>query len=290
MAGLSRTLNSGLLLASGLIAFVAPQLTFDVASVKQHKNYTNADFRSPAFLQGGRFTSIAPLDMVIASAWRLPYHSGARLSGGPAWVRSSDGVYDIDARTEKGAIPDSLPSSVRADSMRPMLQKLLADRFHLVVHHETREMPIYAVIIAKGGPNLAKADIGEKDCPVSANLNLLPGDPVVECHMFLGGRGRGLHARAANIADLVHSVEGFTDRPVIDQTGLQGLYRFETTGWLRLDAGPPPAPGAKSEDGTALADLPSLFQIFEGLGLKLEARRGTADVLVIDHIERPAGD
>ena len=283
MVKLSRAFNSGLLLAAVLLA-----QSFDAASVRQHKNYLNADFRSPAFLPGGRFTSIAPLDMVIAAAWRLPYRSAVRLSGGPAWIRSDDGVYDIDARAEKGAIPDSLPSNVRADNMRAMLQKLLADRFHLVIHRETRGMPVYTVIAAKSGPKLAKADIEEKDCPASANLNLLPGDPVVECHMFVGGRGRGLHARAANISDLVHSVEGFTDRPVIDQTGLKGLYRFESSGWTRLDAGPPPAPGAKSEDGTALADLPSLFQIFEAMGLKLEARTGKADVLVIDHIEMPA--
>jgi uncharacterized protein (TIGR03435 family) len=286
MTRLLRTFNSGFLLAFVLLA--GAPLAFDAASIKQHSNYTNADFRFPAFLPGSRFTSTAPLDMVIAAAWRLPYRSAARLSGGPAWIHSDDGIYDIDARAEKGAVPDSLPSNVRTDNMRPMLQKLLADRFRLVIHRETKEMPIYAVIVANGGPKLAKADIGEKDCPASAKLNLLPGDPVVECHMFVGGRGRGLHARAANMADLVHFIEGFTDRPVIDQTGLQGLYRFETSGWLRLDAGPPPAPGAKSEDGTALADLPSLFRIFEDLGLKLEARRGMADVLVIDRIERPA--
>jgi uncharacterized protein (TIGR03435 family) len=286
MTRLARTFNSGLLLAAVLLA--GTPLAFEAASVKQHKNYTNADFRFPAFLPGGRFTATAPLDMVIAAAWRLPYHSGARLSGRPAWIRSDDGIYDIDARAEKGAIPDSLPSNVRADNLRPMLQKLLADRFHLVTHRETREMPIYAVIVAKDGPKLEKADVEEKDCPASANLNLLPGDPVVECHMLVGGRGRGLHARAANMADLVRAVEAFTDRPVIDQTGLQGLYRFETSGWLRLDAGLPPAPGAKSEDGTALADLPSVFQIFEAMGLKLEPRKRKADVLVIDHIERPA--
>jgi uncharacterized protein (TIGR03435 family) len=283
MGKLWRTFVSGLLLTGGLLA-----QSFDASSVKQHKSYTNADFRGPTFSPGGRFTSTAPLDMVIASAWSLPYHPGARLSGGPAWIRSDDGIYDIDARAEKGAIPDSLPSNVRADSMRPMLQKLLTDRFHLVVHHETKEMPIYAVTIAKGGLKLAKADIEEKDCPASANLNLLPGDPVVECHMFVGGRGRGLHARAANMADLVRAVEAFTDRPVIDETALNGLYRFETSGWLPLAAGPPPAPGAKSEDGTPVADLPSILQIFEAMGLKLEARKGKADVIVIDHIDRPS--
>lgn len=134
-------------------------VAFDSASVKQPKNYMNADFRMPAFLPGGRFISTAPLDMVIAAAYGLPYHPGVRLSGGPTWIRSGNGVYDIDARAEKAAIADDLPSDVRADSMRPMLQQLLAERFHLAVHRETRSMPVYAVTIAKSGPKLAIADV-----------------------------------------------------------------------------------------------------------------------------------
>jgi uncharacterized protein (TIGR03435 family) len=260
---------------------------FEVASVRQFKNYTNADFRFPTFLPGGRFMSTAPLDMVIAAAWHLPYHSGERLSGGPSWMRSDDGVYDIDARSGKGVISDTLDSNARAEAMRPMLQKLLLDRFQLVIHRETREMPIYALVVAKGGPRLEKADIEETGCKASMSLNLRPGDPIAECHLLLGGRGRGLRARAVNMSDLAHFVEGFTDRPLIDETGVEGLYRIETKGWLPLEPGPPPTPGARSEDGTALADLPTLFQVFESLGLKMVAQKGNAQVYVVDHLERP---
>jgi uncharacterized protein (TIGR03435 family) len=171
-----------------------------------------------------------------------------------------------------------------------MVQKLLMDRFRLVIHREVKEMPVYVLMVAKGGPKIAKADIEEKDCRPSTILNLRPGDPVEECHVFLGGRGRGLHARAVDMSDLVRYVGNWTDRPLIDQTGIKGLYRIETKGWLPLEPGPPPAPGAKSEDGTALADLPTLFELFEGLGLKMEANRGKAVVYVIDHIERPSDE
>jgi len=81
-------------------------------------------------------------------------------------------------------------------------------------------MPIYAITIAKGGPKLDRAGIEEKDCPSS----------TVECHVVLGGRGRGLHARAADMSDLAHAVESFADRPVIDRTAIEGLYRLETKG------------------------------------------------------------
>ena len=219
--------------------------------------------------------------MVIAAAWHIPYHSRARLSGAPTWVFSDDGVYDIEATAGEGVSPAQ---------MRLMLQKLLADRFHLIVHPEKREIPIYAITVAKGGPKLERADIEEKDCqtPIGVNLPSKAGDTNIDCHSIQGGRGRGLHARAADMSDLARSVEGVVDRPVIDQTGIKGLYRLETSGWLPLQAAPPPSPGAKSEDGTAMTDLPTVFQIFQNLGLRLQATKGRAEIYVIDHIERPS--
>lgn len=282
---LAAPIGLAILLSRGSYAQAGNSVAFDVASVKQHQNYTTADFRSPVFLPGGRFTSTASMDMVIAAAWGLPYHPGGRLSGGPKWIH--DRVFDIDARAEKDRIPDSVASSSRSERMRPMLQKLLIDRFHLVIHRETKVMPIYALVVAKGGPKLEKADVEEKDCPASTNINLQPGDTIVECHVIYGGRGRGLHARAADVSDLARAVEAWTDRPLIDQTGIKGLYRIATKGWLPLEAGPPSTPGAKSEDGTALVDLPTLFQMFEGLGLKMESQRGKAEIYVIDHIDSP---
>jgi uncharacterized protein (TIGR03435 family) len=87
--------------------------------------------------------------------------------------------------------------------------------------------------------------------------------------------------------DLVAFVENWTGRPFLNKTGLKGLYRIETKGWVPVQPGPPPAAGAKSEDGTDFADVPTLFQVMEGLGLKIEAQKDKVDVYIIEQIERP---
>ena len=94
--------------------------------------------------------------------------------------------------------------------------------------------------------------------------------------------GRGLHARAVTIADLAAFVGGWTDRPLQDKTGIQGLYRFDQTkGFLSMNA-PPPDPTSP------LADEPTFSEMFAGLGLKMEPQPGVADVWVIEHMEKPS--
>ncbi len=93
-----------------------------------------------------------------------------------------------------------------------MLQALLRDRFKLDVRREMREMPVYAVVIAKNGPKIEKAKIEDKDCP--------DGSPEtgVSCHQINGGQGRGLHGQAVTIDDIARYVGNWTDRPVVDRT------------------------------------------------------------------------
>ena len=110
------------------------------------------------------------------------------------------------------------------------------------------------------------------------------------CHQFNGGQGRGLHARAVTMSDLASYVENWAGRPLLDKTGIKGLYRIETKPWRSMDAGPAPAPGAKGEDGSELSDMPTLFQIFEQLGLKMESQKGQADVYIVDHVENPSAN
>ena len=105
-----------------------------------------------------------------------------------------------------------------------MVRAVLVDRFKLVIRRESKEMPVYALLVAKGGPKLQRADIDEKDCP-EASLNALgpisTSTPIPDvCHAFNGGMGRGLHAKAANMSDLVAFVENWTDRPLLDKTGI----------------------------------------------------------------------
>jgi uncharacterized protein (TIGR03435 family) len=88
------------------------------------------------------------------------------------------------------------------------------------------------------------------------------------------------------MADVVAFVENWTDRPLLDKTGIKGLYRFDTPGWLPMDLGPPPAPGTK-QDGVDVADIPTIFTLFDKLGLRMESTKDKVDVYVVDHIEKP---
>jgi uncharacterized protein (TIGR03435 family) len=275
----------GILALSGLGAQVQPAKApaFDVASVKAQGSGDNR-FALPAALPGGRFIAKCPLRFVIAFAYKLPFNPDVRLSGIPDWAASlqAGAVFDIEAT---GAMPPGLSDMARVDRTRLMVQTLLADRFRLAIRRETKEMPVYALVVGKGGPKLQRADIEEKDCAVASAAPPAASDIV--CHSFIGGRGRGLKGRAVDMSDLASYMENWTDRPLLDKTGITGLFHIETKGWLPMEATQPPAPGAKAEDGTDLADLPTIFQVFDQLGLKMEPRKDKADVYIVDHIERP---
>ncbi len=255
---------------------------FDVTSVKPvSTGDRNFQF---GFQSGGRFVSYDPLQAVISFAYNLPFNLSPRLTGGPDWIRSQETRYEIEAT---GTFPDGLTDEVRVDRERLMVQALLADRFKLVIHREAKEMPTYALVVAKGGPKLQKANIEEKDCPNSSATP--PPDPTTLCHVFAGGRGRGIHARAVSISELADGLENYMDRPLVDKTGIKGLYHIETTPWLPMqNLVRSPAQGAKDESGTLFEDLPTIFDVLEKLGLRLEPGKDKVDVYVIDHIEQPS--
>ena len=148
---------------------------------------------------------------------------------------------------------------------RRMLQKLLSTRFGLVMHPDKRELSIYALIVAKGGPKLEKSK----------------SDPDALSGGSGHGIGSGQYMRFTNVtmAEFSQTMDLMVDKPVVDQTHLPGRYDF-TLLWTpdTLRAPEPDAP-------------PGLFTaVQEQLGLKLEATRGPADVFVIDHAERPSAN
>ena len=262
----------------------ADRPAFDVVSVKP---LPPGDRKvGGGFQPGGRFVSVGPLLGLISFAYNLPGfgNPSARLTGVPDWARSRDSAYAIEAT---GVFPDGLSDEARRDRERLMLQALLADRFKLVIHREVKELAVYALVVAKGGPKLQKADIEEKDCP---DRDATPApDPKTLCHALLGGAGRGFYARAVPIAELANGFENYTgDRPLVDKTGIDGLYHIETTPFIPPGIVPSFAPGAKAEDGTPLEDVPTMFEVFERLGLKMEPEKDNVDVYVIDHIEKPS--
>ena len=264
----------------------AARMAFEVASVK-HNTSTDRSGMGLQVLPGGRLVAIgAPLILVVAVAYDLPFQSD-RLTGGPDWLRTER--YDIEATPEKGAIPAGATVKERNDKVHLMLQALLAERFKMVIHREIKELPAYVVTLKKDGPKLQKAAVEEKDC---AETPAGPKDPAA-CHGFSGGQGQGLHGQAVSMSDLVSAVSNFADHPVVDKTGLKGLYNIQTDGWVpmrpRLPRPAEPTPQQAAED-QAFADpaRPTLFQIFDRLGLKLESQKAPVEMFVIESAERPS--
>ena len=97
-----------------------------------------------------------------------------------------------------------------------------------------------------------------------------------------------MHGKAVTIADILPFVENWTDRPLVDQTGVAGLFKVNTRGWMDAPPGQEPPPGAKTEYGGSAADAQTVFGMFESIGLKLESRKLPVEIFVIDHIERPS--
>jgi bla regulator protein blaR1 len=257
-------------------------LVFEAASIRLSKE-TDPRKRRMQFLPGGRLsTTAAPLRALISQAYAIPFQS-PRLLWTPEFDTAATGMapaqFDIEAVAPQGAIPAGATDAVKTQIMQRMLQTLLADRFKLVVRRETKDLPVYAIVIGKNGPKLKKSDVQEKDCDA-------------RCHAFSGGRGRGLHADAANMVDLAEFVENWSGRPIVDKTGLTGLFNIQTGGWRPDQVVPIPqnANGQPpSDEQQAFADpsTPTLFDIFEQLGLKLEAQRAPVETLTLVSIARP---
>jgi uncharacterized protein (TIGR03435 family) len=249
---------------------------FEVASVKPHRS-AERNFGFPQFQPGGRFTSTGvPLQIIIAVAYNLPFQ-GTQLSGGPDWIRSGESAYDIEAKANADDLKGLSPED-RAKKLRAMLQALLAERFKLTIRRDSKEQPVYVLTVAKNGPKLQKSQLEEKDCE----------DPKNQCHFGGAGQGRGIHVKAFNMTELAVSVSNFTDRPLIDRTGLTGLYDIDTDGWVPMRPRPARPDGPTAED-IAMADptRPTLNMIFDRLGLKMESSKAPVEFFVIDRVEKP---
>jgi uncharacterized protein (TIGR03435 family) len=261
-------------------------VAFEVASIKENPVQDPRSMRMQ-FLPGGRLVvRDIPLILLIAAAYDLPPTDSPRLTGGPDWIRKTQ--YDIEATVEKGAIPEGASQKVQNEQLRLMLQTLLADRFKLTLRHEIKDLPAYVITVAKGGPKLPKAAVEEKDCKADPPS---PDDPAA-CHIFQGGQGQGVHGQAVSLDDLTRGVERFADRPVVDQTGLKGLYNVQTEGWVPMRPRPPrpaDATDAQRAEDQAFADpaRPTIFQILDRLGLKMEGQRAPVEATIIVSIERP---
>jgi len=227
---------------------------FEVATIKptgpEPKTYTGFHIR-------GR--QISCDDQNVFSIMMFAYGVAAKqIAGDPDWVGTAP--YDI------AGVAD-VPGQPNLEQMKGMFQKILADRFHLAIHHEQRELSAYALTVIKTGPKLAKS----------------LGDPNGVPDMTGEGDRLGITMRYTNVsmqdfATNMQTMQG-DGKPVVDRTGLAGRFDFRLK-WTR--------------EQTPMTDAnaaPGLFTALEEqLGLKLEPVKTPVDVIVIDHIERPSAD
>lgn len=270
---------AGAVVAGGIALTAAQTLqkpVFEVASIK--RSAATGGNASIGDQPGGRFVaSYIPLRRVIQFAYR----NNQQFLGGPDWLDSDR--WDIEAKAPAGSVSQrSSPVSMAApDALALMVQSMLEERFKLKAHTETRELPLYELTVAKGGSKLKLSD-DQTPPPALLGAGGGPRGGALPRGGIRVGRG-DLEAQAQTLSLFAMALGAlYVDRPVVDKTGLAGLYdiRLQFTPDRGLTATPPPTPAAPSG--------PSIFNALEEqLGLKLEAARGPLPVLVIDSIERP---
>jgi uncharacterized protein (TIGR03435 family) len=267
-----------------------PAPAFEVASVKLNNS---GDGRVMLSQQpGGRFTATnVPLRLLIRNAYQL---QDFQIVGAPSWINSER--YDIVAKAEDGTPPET-PSLDRTGPSRIqlMMRSLLAERFQLVAHDETRELPIYALVVARSdgklGPELKKSEVDCNALFAAGRGRGMPPPPPAgppqgerpQCGVRIGPGN--LAMGGAPMPQIANSLAMFVGRTVQDKTGLTGNYDATLT-WTpdQMPQRPPGAPEPPPADPNG----PSIFTALqEQLGLKLDSQKGPVHVLVIDRVERP---
>ena len=236
-------------------------LTFEVASVKPSASDVPGFFFQPQPGGNLRITG-GTLKNLIAFAYNAREFA---ISGGPGWVNSDR--FDIDARAAHSSPPENSPAP---QQMQERLKSLLAERFQLAIHTESKEENVYALIVGKNGPKLHEAK------PESNPMIRKRGTSII-------GEGVGMQMLVINLANSL-------DRPVLDKTSLTGRYDFKLE-WI-LDARNSSSPIVVTSGEAPTApepDGPSLFAALqEQLGLRLEPQKAPVETLVIDHVARPS--
>jgi uncharacterized protein (TIGR03435 family) len=240
---------------------------FDVTSIKRN---VSGDPAIVLDISRGQVRAVnLPIHVLIRQAFDV---MDSQIVNAPQWATNER--YDINAKAPQGV--------VTAEAMRPLLRELLADRFALVTHRETREMPVFALVWSRAdrrfGPSLRDSPLdcaggrppttrsaaaGDEDWP-DCSVKFTPGS------LYIGGY---------RIAEFTRMLTPLVGRTIIDETSLTGRVK------VRVDYRP------QERAGAAADDRPDLFAaIEEQTGLKLEGRRAQVEVLVIDRLERPTAD
>lgn len=260
---------------------------YEVASIKPNKSGENIIMMRS--LPDGFTATGVTLHELIRAAYGV---QNFQISGGPGWLESDK--YDIQAEVDSsvaGELRKLGPDQSRLENQR-MLQALLADRFRLSVHRETKELPVYKLVIAKNGSKLRQAKVGD------TYPNGIKGpDGRGSAGMVRAGMGE-VTGQGISLAALVRILSEQLGRTIVDKTGIDGNYDIELkwTPAAGSNQGPlfkGPEAGQPGGETNPVPETsgPSIFTaIQEQLGLKLESSKGPVETVVIDHAETPSGN
>ncbi len=267
--------------------------TFEVATVKPSSSAR--EIGGPYTMTENYFAwSGRSLRTLIRSAYRV---RDWQIEGGPDWMNSQ--LWDVEGRAKaEGSGTASNPGG-RTDRelelrMLVMLQSLLEDRFKLKIQHQTKESPVYNLVVAKGGPKI-KLDEDQTPLPPPGTPNQpssREGWGLSRGTMMMGWGNRPpytntIQASAVPIARLISNLLYQAGRPIIDQTNLKGLYTFKIQ-WSEEDSGSADSPlGARRNRSLGPAFFTALQ---EQLGLRLESAKGPVEFLVIKSAQKPSGN
>jgi len=210
-----------------------------------------------------------------------------RVFGAPQWWDAEQ--FNIMAKVD-GPTADALqklpPDQLKLVRQR-MLQKILADQFGLTFHHETKEMPVFFMTIAKGGSKI------QGSAPSHASSNDITDFEGKRADNRFVIRGDELIGQSVSMANFISQLSEYLESPIVDKTALTGTYDFRFKYFIDTSSmAPPPGPGGNGQPVIAQVDFngPLIDAIQKNLGLKLEQGKGPVEVTVIDHVERPSGN
>lgn len=255
-------------LLGSISAALSSSQTFETIDVKPAHSSDPQSMQVRISPDGDLVASSVPVITLISDAYGVPSNPSERLLSVPSWAYGER--YDIEAKSSLRV------TRIDRKLLQGMFRQVLVERFGLVIRVEDKRMPVYALKVARGGPKLHQSKNSTHNCIFDTARD--------GCHSFVIGFGHPLNARAIDMDDLAHYIENWTDLPVVNQTGLTGLFSVSTEGWQPMRLPPPPPIGAGNVDFTR---LPTIGTVLARLGLELHRQDGAFTVYTVEHIERP---
>lgn len=258
----------------GLSPLARPQ-EFTSVVIKPSVASTPGSSRLQVLPSGDLIGRSIPVVELIALAYAVPSNPSPRLASLPEWaVRLR---FDIRAETSASLKLDTKDMPTQRRTIERLLQRVLSDRLDLVLGVRTVATPVYALTLSGSDQKLTRAPLSPRDCIFDTGPN--------GCHSFAISFGHPLNTRAADMSDLAHYIENWTNLPVVDRTAAIGLFEMHSQGWQPMNL-PPPPPGT-SGTGAEFAPLSTLSAVLSSFGLELRRGKENLPFYTVQRLNQP---